>query len=267
MEAQKRGSIEAQYSSLQSVFCLFACVSLGIVLLSCNLALLRSTRPADTALSKYNIAAMGSQSQTPSGIDPLVSLLTNLGIDTSDMSLNEAQRLVSTARTGQLTLPASSYQVPQTTIETRPSTHTAQVQDQDTIPLTMLQRPVMDEESTGMAEILAASAAVATPLPASPAIPLTTFSEGEQVQPPSSTAAPATAKAPPPSVFVPYPEGACFGIRPRRRRAPEAIVSPTAMQDVPNLPPVRRTRDYANWTEADTAPTAQRQRMNPNGDY
>eukprot|EP00971_Amphidinium_carterae_P244922 4863087-Amphidinium_carterae.1 len=203
---------------------------------------------------------MGSQSQSSSGIDQLVSLLTTLGIDTADMSLNEAQRLVATARTEQLTLPASSRQVPQTTIETRPATHTAQEQDQDTIPLTMLQQPVMDEESTSMAGILAASAAVATPLPASPTIPLTTFSEGEQVQPPSSTAALATAKGQRHHQQVP-----------RRRRAPEAIVSPTAMQEEPKLPPLRRTRnspfaDPPEWGEAE-APTAQRQRMNPDGDY
>eukprot|EP00971_Amphidinium_carterae_P024558 484168-Amphidinium_carterae.1 len=205
--------------------------------------------------------------QTQTGLDQLVSLLTNLGIDTSDMSLNEAQRLVSTARTGQLTLPASSYQVPQTTTETRPD-HTAhvQVQDLDTIPLTMLQQPVMnmDEESTSTAGILAAAAAVATPLPTPPTIPLTTLSEGEQVQLLSSTAAPATAKAPPPSVFVPAHGNTLLCMRRRRRRAPEAIDTPTAT--APNWA-VRRTRDHADWTEADTANTAQRQRMNPDGDY
>eukprot|EP00971_Amphidinium_carterae_P303545 6031478-Amphidinium_carterae.2 len=85
------------------------------------------------------------------------------------MSLNEAQQLVSTARTGQLTLPASSYQVPQPTIATLPGDHTAPVTDQDIIPLTMLQQDV-DEESTSTAGILAAAAAVATPLPAPPTI-------------------------------------------------------------------------------------------------
>eukprot|EP00971_Amphidinium_carterae_P245865 4883254-Amphidinium_carterae.1 len=203
--------------------------------------------------------------QTPTGIDQLVSLLTNLGVDTEDMSLNEAQRLVATARTGQLTLPASSYQVPQTTIETRPD-HTAHVQDQDTIPLTLLQQPFvsMDEESTSTAGILAASAAVATPLPTPPTIPLTTLSESEQVQPQFSTAAPATAKAPPPSVFVPAHASTLLCMRRRRRRAPEANDTPTAMASTLTG---RRTRDHADWTEADTVNTAQRQRMNPDGDY
>eukprot|EP00971_Amphidinium_carterae_P034738 683767-Amphidinium_carterae.1 len=57
-------------------------------------------------------------SMTPTGIDQLVSMLTSLGINTADMSLNEAQQLLATARTGQVTRPASSSQVPQLTIAT-----------------------------------------------------------------------------------------------------------------------------------------------------
>eukprot|EP00971_Amphidinium_carterae_P126304 2502072-Amphidinium_carterae.1 len=39
-------------------------------------------------------------SMTPTGIDQLVSLLKGLGIDTADMSLNEAQHRYSSHRTG-----------------------------------------------------------------------------------------------------------------------------------------------------------------------
>eukprot|EP00971_Amphidinium_carterae_P065716 1302472-Amphidinium_carterae.1 len=87
-------------------------------------------------------AAMSSM--TPTGIDQLVNLMTNMGFDASDMSLTEAQQMVATARAAtQGSLPASSSQGPQpTTIETLPeAVPISQVMDQDDIPLTLLQQP------------------------------------------------------------------------------------------------------------------------------
>eukprot|EP00971_Amphidinium_carterae_P164741 3266049-Amphidinium_carterae.4 len=173
---------------------------------------------------------MGSSSQS-TGLDQLVNLLTDLGLDTADMSLVEAQQLISrAATTGQITQPASSSQVLPNTIESRPTEYTARPQDQDDVPLIgLLSRPSNDEEeSTSMAAILREAA----PLPAPQPVPMTTFM-GVEVPQPQPPTAHATAKAPP-SVFVPYPEGAWQTIaevantRQRRRRAAESIVPPTA---------------------------------------
>eukprot|EP00971_Amphidinium_carterae_P000584 11623-Amphidinium_carterae.1 len=75
------------------------------------------------------------------------------------------------------------------------------------------------------------------------------------------------AKAPPSNVYVPPAAGALFCMRRRRRRAPEATDTP-----VPMMPTLAGRRTREDWTDTadtavDTANTAQRQRVNPEGDY
>eukprot|EP00971_Amphidinium_carterae_P142808 2829340-Amphidinium_carterae.1 len=113
-------------------------------------------------------------SMTPTGIDQIVSMMTTLGFDASDMSLTDAQQLVATARARQTSLSASSSQGPQTTIDTLPEAPVGRAMDPDDIPLTLLLQPMLDEKSTDTARILATTSSVATPLPAPPTIPLTT---------------------------------------------------------------------------------------------
>eukprot|EP00971_Amphidinium_carterae_P280463 5567730-Amphidinium_carterae.1 len=109
--------------------------------------------------ARHHCHYSAAMSMTPTGIDQLVTLMTNMGFDASDMSLTEAQHMVATARAAtQGSLPASSSQGPQpTTIATLPDVPISRVMDQDEIPLTLLQQPNVSEESTDTARILAAA--------------------------------------------------------------------------------------------------------------
>eukprot|EP00971_Amphidinium_carterae_P030280 595634-Amphidinium_carterae.1 len=94
----------------------------------------------------------------PTGLDQLVTALEGVGIDTADMSLAQARQLVSRAApTGQLPLPASSSQVPPTTIQSRPT-------DMDEVPLTGLLAND-EEKSASVAAILQEAAPLPAPQP------------------------------------------------------------------------------------------------------
>eukprot|EP00971_Amphidinium_carterae_P094759 1875438-Amphidinium_carterae.1 len=70
----------------------------------------------------------------------------------------------------------------------------------------------------------------AAPLPAPQPVSLTTWMGVQVPQPPPPTAQHTAAKVPP-SVFVPYPEGACHAACHTRQRNRRAITAPpTAMQ-------------------------------------
>eukprot|EP00971_Amphidinium_carterae_P007828 154969-Amphidinium_carterae.1 len=204
-------------------------------------------------------------SSVDSDLDQIADLVQNMGLDNMHRMVEWARQRNTTTAEGSNTatafsntatafvpvptLPASSSIQPATTIESRPAVM------EDDAPLTGLlslirQRPD-EQESTSMAAILQE----ASPLPAPQPAPLTTWMGVEP------TAEQATAPAPP-CVYVPPHQG--MVMRQRNRRAVER---PTAIQEEVFLGRRGRNSPYVDPPEVQELPTAQRQRMNPEGDY